>query len=84
MKHQVTERQLENRKLIGQRIAEIRKSRHITQRTLGDMTNIPFSHLAAIERGYYSVGLDSLTNICDALGVKVLLDNERDIKVFEG
>lgn len=83
MKKPITPRHIEARKQIGKRIAEIRKQRHLTQRALAEKAKIHFTHLASIESGRYSVGIDTLTDLADILGVEVLFGSE-DIKVFEG
>lgn len=69
------------RQRIGQRIAEMRKANNLTQTQLGEMVGIMGNHITRIEKGRYSVGLDTLAIIADALGhrldfVKVANDSE--------
>ncbi len=59
------------RQRIGRRIAEIRKDKGLTQRQLGEMCGIQQGHIARIELGKYSVGLDTLSLIAEALDKKV-------------
>lgn len=56
------------RKRIGQRIADIRKQQGKTQHDIAEATGLQQSHIARIEAGRYSVGLDTLAAIGDALG----------------
>ena len=56
---------------IGLRIAELRKQQHLTQKELGERCGLQDSHIARIEKGRYSVGLDTLQRIADALGRKI-------------
>ena len=45
------------RERIGKRIAEIRKSKGLTQRKLAELAEIGYGHLARIETGKYSTAL---------------------------
>lgn len=58
----------EQRQRIGQRIADLRKQRGITQQTLADLTGMQRNHVSRIESGKYSVGFDTLQAIAEALG----------------
>ena len=58
----------EQRQRIGQRIADLRKQRGITQQTLADLTGNQRNHISRIESGKYSVGFDTLQTIAEALG----------------
>ena len=60
----------DHRKRIGQRIREIREL-SLTQQELADRTGIQRCHIARIEAGRYSVGLDTLEKIAGALGREV-------------
>lgn len=59
------------RQRIGQRIAEIRKEKGLTQQDLADRTGIQRNHISRIEQGRYSVGFDTLQLIAEALGGNV-------------
>lgn len=59
------------RKRIGLRIAEIRKEQGITQAQLAAACGLQQAHIARIEAGRYSVGLDTLALIATALGARI-------------
>lgn len=61
----------EARKYIGQRIAIIRAEQGMTQQDVSDVTGILRQHISRIEKGKYSVGLDTLHVIAKALGKKI-------------
>lgn len=56
---------------IGQRIAELRKEQNLTQTQLAERCGLQQAHIARIEAGRYSVGLDTLAQIADAMGMKI-------------
>ena len=56
------------RQRIGRRIAELRKEQNMTQVQLAERCGIAQAHIARIETGRYSVGLDTLAQIATALG----------------
>jgi len=56
---------------IGQRIAELRKEQNLTQTQLAERCGLQQAHIARIEAGRYSVGLDTLTQIATALGMAI-------------
>jgi DNA-binding XRE family transcriptional regulator len=60
--------EIEERKRIGRRIAELRKEQDMTQAQLAERCGIAQAHIARIETGRYSVGLDTLAQIATALG----------------
>ena len=60
--------EVEERKRIGRRIAELRKEQNMTQAQLAERCGIQQAHIARIETGRYSVGLDTLAQIATALG----------------
>src|SRR4051812_7901869 len=49
--------------LVGQRIRQLRKSRHLTQADLASRIGITQSDLSRMESGEYKVGLDTLFRI---------------------
>ena len=59
------------RQRIGMRIAELRKKKGLTQVELGAMCGRQNSHIARIEKGKFSVGLDTLQAIAVALGCDI-------------
>lgn len=67
----ITESQINNRIAIGKRIAEIRKSRGLTQKQLSELTGYQRATIAKIENGRYNTGIDIIGKICDALDVRL-------------
>ena len=63
--------EIEERKRIGRRIAELRKEQNMTQAQLAERCGIAQAHIARIETGRYSVGLDTLAQIATALGMEL-------------
>jgi len=66
----------EDRKYIGSRIRQIREKKRMEARVLAKLANIDAANLSRIESGRYSVGLDVLSRIANALGAKVDLVQE--------
>lgn len=62
---------MNERERIGKRIAEIRKSKGLSQAKLAELTNMAPGNIARIELGKYSTGIDILAKISDALGYKL-------------
>lgn len=62
---------MDDRQRIGKRIAELRAEKGLTQEKLAELSGVGRSHIVRIENGYYSVRLDILTKLGDALGVKI-------------
>ena len=61
------------RERIGQRIADLRSERGMTQQQLADTADISRVHVSRIEQGKYAVSLDVLDRISTALGTKIEL-----------
>ncbi len=61
----------EERKRIGAKIKQIREQKGIEAKHLASLANIDAANLSRIEQGRYSIGLDILSRIGTALGVKV-------------
>ncbi len=59
------------RERIGGKIRQLREEKGIEAKQLATMSNIDAANLSRIEQGKYSVGLDILTRISNALGVKI-------------
>jgi len=55
------------REEIGRKIAAIRKKKGLSMRQLAELTGLNYSNIGKIELGKYSVGIDILGKICDAL-----------------
>ena len=65
--------QNEDRARIGKRIREIREEQKIDAKQLALRTGVDAANISRIEQGKYSVGLDILSKIANALGYKVEL-----------
>ena len=61
----------QERKRIGQRIAELRRANGMTQQEMAERCGIFQSNIARIEKGKYAVTVDILGRIADVLGMKV-------------
>jgi len=61
----------EERERIGKRIRELRESKGFEAKKMATLVNIDAANLCRIEQGKYSVGLDILSKIASALGVKI-------------
>lgn len=62
---------MNERERIGKRIAELRHARGLSQVQLAEISGVGYSHIARIEKGRYSVGIDTLSKISEALNVQV-------------
>lgn len=60
-----------DRERIGAKIRALRESKQMEAKQLATLAGIDASNLCRIEQGRYSAGLDILTKISVALGVKV-------------
>lgn len=58
---------------IGSRIKEIRTSKGMTMQQLADLAKLTKANVCNIEAGKYSVGLDVLYRIAEALNVSIKL-----------
>lgn len=64
----MTDKQLhDNRVRLGQRIAEIRKERSLTQQQVAEETGLLKQNISRIEGGRYNFGIDILAKIAAAL-----------------
>ena len=61
----------EERQRIGQRIADLRKEKGMTQQGLADIVGMQRNHISRIEAGRYSVGFDTLQTIAEALDADI-------------
>lgn len=62
---------MEERKRIGERIAEIRAIKRMTQQEVADIAELNRSNISRIESGMYNVTLDTLAKIASALGKRI-------------
>lgn len=58
-------------KQIGEKIKDIRISRHLTQEYVADMADVNTSHISNIENNRVKVSLSTLVQICNALDTTV-------------
>ena len=61
----------EERERIGEKIKQLRENKQMDAKTLAEQAGIDAANLCRIEQGKYSVGLDVLSKIANALGTKV-------------
>lgn len=59
------------RKELGERIRNIRRSAGFTQEKLGEKADLSYKYISELERGQVNVSIDSLIRIADAVGVKI-------------
>ncbi|MDO4678898.1 MAG: helix-turn-helix transcriptional regulator [Eubacteriales bacterium] len=62
MKNEITQK-------IGRRMADIRKSKQLTQEQLANLAHVSPSEVSRIERGINSASVETLLNFCNALDV---------------
>lgn len=65
-----------NRIRVGNRLREIRNKQELSMKQLANMTGLTQSTISKIERGKWSVSLDTLTRICGALGCRIEIEKE--------
>lgn len=63
---------MDNKKLLGKRIKEIRKSKGLTQEQLSEMIDIETSSLSGIESGRFFPSLHVLEKIADVFDVELI------------
>lgn len=61
----------DTRKLLGERIKELRRRMNLTQEKLGDEAEMNYKYLGAIERGERNPSIENLEKIAVALKVKL-------------
>jgi transcriptional regulator with XRE-family HTH domain len=71
---------IEFRQLLGQRVSNIRKEKHITQEKLAELIDKTTEHMSFIERGERSPSFETLIDLSAALGVPLsfLMDIDSD------
>lgn len=58
-----------NRKIVGNRIKELRKKKHLTQFQLAELVDVSSVYVSYIENGKRQLSLDNLINIANVLEV---------------
>lgn len=61
------------RERLGKQIRQIREEKKIEAKKLAELSGVDASNICRIEQGKYSVGLDVLSKIANALGYRVEL-----------
>ncbi len=62
---------MNNLKLFGKRIKELRKKKKLTQEQLGELVNIDYKQIGNIETGTYFTTMPTLERIAAALEVEI-------------
>ena len=68
---------MNERERIGRRIAELRHDAGISQEKLAELSGVGYSHIARIELGRYSVGIDTLSKIANVFGMELDFSEKR-------
>ncbi|KRF31703.1 helix-turn-helix domain-containing protein [Paenibacillus sp. Soil787] len=58
------------KKLVGEKIREIRKNKGLTQEELSEKAQIKYTYLGDVERGVRNISLESLEKIMNALEIR--------------
>ena len=59
------------KKLIGERIRELRKGRGLSQEELGWKSNLHYTHIGSIERGEKNWSIETLVKVAKGLNVSI-------------
>ena len=59
------------KKLVGERIRELRKGRDLSQEELGWKSDLHYTHIGAIERAEKNWSIDTLVKVAEGLNVTV-------------
>jgi len=59
------------KKLVGERIRELRKEKGLSQEELGDKADLHYTHIGSIERGEKNWSIDTLVKVAGGLNVTV-------------
>lgn len=62
---------MNDRLRIGSRIRELREAQGLTSTQLGEMCGLTQSTISKVENGKWSVSIDILSKVCEALGARV-------------
>lgn len=65
---------MNHRERIGQRIKSLRESKGLSVRQLSELCGVTYQNINKIELGRYSVGIDILGKIIDALGAEIKIE----------
>jgi transcriptional regulator with XRE-family HTH domain len=64
------------REQIGLQLMEARKKKQMTQQEVADQAGITRPNLSRIESGKYNASIDIISKVCDAIGVKITIQEE--------
>lgn len=70
----MSKKNIDHRIEIGNRIAEIRKLRGLTQDDLSKITGLQRVNISKVETGKYNVSIDILNKVCKALEVEIKIE----------
>jgi transcriptional regulator with XRE-family HTH domain len=59
------------KKLIGDRIRQLRKQRGLSQEELGDKSDLHYTHIGSIERGEKNWSIETLVKVAKGLNVSI-------------
>ncbi len=59
------------KKLVGERIRELRKGRGLSQEELGWKSDLDYTHIGAIERGEKNWSIETLVKVTKGLNVRI-------------
>lgn len=59
------------KKLVGERIRELRKARGLSQEELGWKSDLHYTHIGSIERGEKNSSVETLVKVARGLNVKI-------------
>lgn len=68
---------MNNRRLVGARVSELRRAQGLSQRKLAQMVSMDHSYICKLEAGNENPALDTLSRLAIGLDVKV-------VRFFEG
>lgn len=72
----------QNRRLVGARISELRRSQGLSQRRLAQMISMDHAYISKLESGRENPALDTLTRIAIGLDVHIgrFFENDSDLE----
>ena len=62
---------MNDRLRIGSRLRELREAQGLTTTQLAEMCGMSHSTISKVENGKWSVSIDILSKVCEALGARV-------------
>ena len=61
------------KKLVGERIRQLRKERGLSQEKLGFKSDLHYTHIGAIERAEKNWSIDTLVKVAEGLNVLLMI-----------